>query len=64
MIFKFPVIIWPAGSLQNFEFLQSRESGVLVSISRLTTNLLKLNIVLLIGLSYLQQIIGGSLFSK
>ena len=49
MIFKFPVIIWPAGSLQNFEFLQSHDSGVLVSISRLATNLLKLNIVLLIG---------------
>ena len=37
---------------QNFEFLQSHESGVFVSISRPATNLLKLNIVLLVGLLY------------
>ena len=33
MIFKFPVIIWSAGSEQNFDVLQSHESGVFVESS-------------------------------
>ena len=49
---------------QNLESLQSQESGTLVSVSRSETNLLKLSIVLRIGLLYLYQLIGDSVFSK
>ena len=55
IIFKFPVIIWPAGWQQNIDSLHSQELAELVSISRSETNLLKLSIVLRIGLLYLNN---------
>ena len=53
MTFRLPVITCPAEGYKSFEFLQSQEAGVLESISKSFTILLKLNIVDLIGLLYL-----------
>ena len=52
---------WLITKFRIFTISRIRE---LVSISRSETNLLKLSIVLRIGLLYLQQIIGDSVFSK
>ena len=53
IIFRFPVITWPADGYINLESLQSHELGVFAWISRSDTSLLKLKIVCLIGLLYL-----------
>ena len=53
MIFKLPLTIWPAAGYINLESLQSHDSGELAWMSRSETSLLKLNIVFLMGLSYL-----------
>ena len=53
MSFTLPVITCLAEGYKYFEFLQSQEAGVLESISKSFTILLKLNIVDLIGLLYL-----------
>ena len=53
MTFRLPVITSPAEGYKKLEFWQSREAGVLESISISFTILLKLNIVDLIGLLYL-----------
>ena len=51
MTFRLPVITCPAEGYKYF--LQFQEAGVLKSISKSFTILLKLNIVDLIGLLYL-----------
>ena len=53
MTFRLPVITCPAEGYKYFDFFQSQEAGVLESISKSFTILLKLNIVDLIGLLYL-----------
>ena len=43
--FRLPVITCPEEGYKSFEFLQSQEAGVLESISKSFTILLKLNII-------------------